>query len=178
VAIVSDQYTPGWATEAALAQIENALTQNDNNINAILTAYDGMAYGAMQAVDAQGLTGQVYITGQDMELAAAQAIVEGRMFGSVWVEFGEMGKRAAETAIAIAHGEEFASDDVINNGLEDVPWVQVPIILVTNEVMPEWACAHQWWLATADIYANAPDAMPDCSMMATEEATPEATEAS
>ena len=55
VTIVSDQFTPGWKTEPALAQAENALTKTNDKIDVFLTAYDGMAMGVLQAVAARNL---------------------------------------------------------------------------------------------------------------------------
>src|SRR6476660_9009759 len=85
VKIVMDQFTPAWKTEPAQANAENALTANKNDIQAFLVSYDGMSLGVLQAIDAAGIkAGTIPITGQDMELASAQAIVEGRQFGSLW----------------------------------------------------------------------------------------------
>lgn len=164
IKIVSDQFTPGWKTEPALAQVENALTSTGDKIDVVLTAYDGMAMGVLQAVAARNLPkGQVLITGQDMELPMAQAMAEGRAFGTVWAEFGQMGKRAAETAIALAEGKEFASDTTVNNGAKDVPWVKVPTYLVTVDQLGTFLCEHQWWLTIDEVYKNVPAASrPSC----------------
>ena len=70
VKIVMDQFTPQWKTEPAQANAENALTQNDNKVDAFLVSYDGMSLGVLQAIDAAGVkAGSIPVTGQDMELA-------------------------------------------------------------------------------------------------------------
>ncbi len=85
IKIVMDQFTPAWKTEPAQANAENALTANGNKVDAFLVSYDGMSLGVLQAIKAAGIKpGSIPVTGQDMELAAAQAIVEGRQFGSLW----------------------------------------------------------------------------------------------
>ena len=82
IKIVMDQFTPAWKTEPAQANAENALTANTNKVDAFLVSYDGMSLGVLQAIKAAGVKpGSIPVTGQDMELAAAQAIVEGRQFG-------------------------------------------------------------------------------------------------
>ena len=79
IKIVMDQFTPSWKTEPAQANAENALTQNSNDIQAFLVSYDGMSLGVLQAIEGAGIkAGSIPVTGQDMELSAAQAIVEGR----------------------------------------------------------------------------------------------------
>ena len=96
-----DQLAPGWKTEPAQAFAENALTQTNNSVDAFLVSYDGESIGVMQAVEGAGLpAGSIPITGQDMELAAMQAIVEGRMDGSVWPAPDEMGTAAGKVAVA------------------------------------------------------------------------------
>jgi D-xylose transport system substrate-binding protein len=166
--IVLDQFSPGWRTEPAIGMIENALTQNNNDIQAVLTAYDAMAFGVMDSLEAAGLTpglgpNEVYVTGQDAIEGGLQAIAEGRMGGSVWGEFAEMGKRAAETCISIAEGKEIAYDTTIDNGFGEIPWVQAPIYLVTKENLAEFACSHQWWVPIDVIYQNVPkEEWPTC----------------
>jgi D-xylose transport system substrate-binding protein len=168
VKIVAEQYDPEWKTETAVAIIENALTQNNNDIQAVLVAYDAMAFGVMDALKAQGLEpgigpDQVFVTGQDVLEGGAQSIARGELGGSAWGEFGEMGKRAAETAIAIAEGRDFEYDSTIDNGAGQIPWVQAPIYLVTKDNLAEWACRNPWWLTIETIYKDIPqDQWPKC----------------
>jgi D-xylose transport system substrate-binding protein len=48
IKIVMDQFTPAWKTEPAQANAENALTANDNKVDAFLVSYDGMSLGVLQ----------------------------------------------------------------------------------------------------------------------------------
>lgn len=163
IKIVLDQFSSGWKTEAAQAHAENALTQNDNKIDAFLVSYDGMSVGVLQAIEGAGLSpGSVPVTGQDMELAAAQAIVEGKMFGSVWPAPDEMAVAGAKAAIAMANCQDIGATDKINNGAADIPWVKTPIYLVSAKDMPDFACSHQHWLDIDEVYKNAPDKKPAC----------------
>lgn len=164
ITIVLDQFSSGWKTEAAQAHAENALTQNGNRIDAFLVSYDGMSVGVLQAIEGAGLKpGSIPVTGQDMELAAAQAIVEGRMFGSVWPAPDEMAVAGAKAAIAMARCEDVGATDTINNGAGDIPWVKTPIYLVSDAEMAEFACSHQHWLNTDEVYKNVPDKKPTCN---------------
>ena len=164
IKIVLDQFSPGWKTEAAQAHAENALTQNDNKIDAFLVSYDGMSVGVLQAIDGAGVkAGSIPVTGQDMELAAAQAIVEGRMFGSVWPAPDEMAVAGAKAAIAMAKCENINATDTINNKAADIPWVKTPIYLVSAKDMPAFVCSHQHWLNIDEVYKNVPDKKPTCN---------------
>ena len=163
IKIVLDQFTPKWKTEPAQAFAENAPTRNGNHVDAFLVSYDGMSLGVMQAVRGAGLNpGSIPITGQDMELSAAQAIVEGKMFGTLWPAPDEMAVRAGKVAVAMARCESPKIDATINNGTGNVPWAKTPITLVTAKDMPAFVCAHPFWLKPEDVYKNVPAKKPVC----------------
>ena len=163
VKIVLDQFTPQWKTEPAQAHAENALTRNDNKVDAFLVSYDGMSLGVLQAVEGAGLKpGSIPITGQDMELSAAQAIVEGRMFGSLWPAPDEMAKRGAEVAVAMAKCTQFKTERTIDNKAAQIPWTLTPIYLVTKPEMAKFVCEHPFWLKIDEVYKNVPNDKPKC----------------
>jgi D-xylose transport system substrate-binding protein len=163
VKIVLDQFTPQWKTEPAQAHAENALTRNNNKVDAFLVSYDGMSLGVLQAVDSAGIkAGSIPITGQDMELSAAQAIVEGRMFGSLWPAPDEMAKRGAEVAVAMAKCTPFKTERTIDNKAAQIPWALTPIYLVTKPEMAEFVCKHPFWLDINEVYKNVPNDKPKC----------------
>ena len=164
IKLVLDQYTPKWKTEPAQAHAENALTRNNNKVNAFLVSYDGMSLGVLQAINGAGLkAGSIPTTGQDMELSAAQAIVEGRMFGSVWPAPDEMAVQGAKVAVAMARCEPLASKGTINNKAGEIPWVKTPIYFVDQAQMAKFACSHQFWLKLDEVYKNAPGQKPACN---------------
>ena len=163
IKIVMDQFTPAWKTEPAQANAENALTQNSNKVDAFLVSYDGMSLGVLQAIEQAGLpAGSIPVTGQDMELAAAQAIVEGRMAGSVWPAPDEMAVAGAEAAVAMATCKPMATTETIDNGAGKIPWVKTPIYFVGRDQIGEFVCKHSFWLDIDAVYANAPDRKPTC----------------
>ncbi|WP_313083475.1 D-xylose ABC transporter substrate-binding protein, partial [Atlantibacter sp.] len=75
--IVGDQWVDGWLPENALKIMENALTANNNKIDAVVASNDATAGGAIQALSAQGLAGKVAISGQDADLAGVKRIMAG-----------------------------------------------------------------------------------------------------
>ena len=64
--------------------MENALTANKNNVDAVVASNDATAGGAIQALSAQGLSGKVAISGQDADLAAIKRIVNGSQTMTVY----------------------------------------------------------------------------------------------
>jgi D-xylose transport system substrate-binding protein len=164
VKIVLDQFAKGWKTEPAQAFAENALTMTNNKINAFLVSYDGESVGVMQAIKGAGLkAGSIPVTGQDMELSAIQAIVEGRMFGSVWPAPDKMGEAAAKAAVALARCESIGATDAIDTGSGGkIPWVKTPIYFVGADDIAKFVCAHPHWVKIDDVYKNVPHKKPKC----------------
>ncbi len=101
ITIVGETYTDNWAPENAQASMEQFLTANDNDIQAVLSENDGMAGGVIAALDAQGLAGVVPVSGQDAELAALNRVALGTQTLTVWKDSRVLGKTAGEAAIAL-----------------------------------------------------------------------------
>lgn len=74
IKVVGDQWVDSWLAEKALQIMENALTANKNNVDAVVASNDATAGGAIQALSAQGLSGKVAISRQDADLAASFVI--------------------------------------------------------------------------------------------------------
>jgi D-xylose transport system substrate-binding protein len=60
-----------------------------------------MAGGAIAALEAQGLAGQVPVSGQDGDLAALNRVALGTQTVDVWKDARELGTAAGEAAIAL-----------------------------------------------------------------------------
>ncbi|WP_230198126.1 substrate-binding domain-containing protein, partial [Megasphaera massiliensis] len=110
IQIVYDQWSKDWNPAAALSNMENALTANNNQIDAVVAANDGTAGGAIQALTAQGLAGKIPVSGQDAELAAAQRIIEGTQTMTVYKPIKALAEKAAELAVKLAKGEDVGAD--------------------------------------------------------------------
>jgi D-xylose transport system substrate-binding protein len=148
ITIVSEQFNKGWSTESARAQVENALTKVKNNVAAVVCANDGTAYGAIQALQAQGLAGKVFVNGVDAEPRAQELIKQGLMTLSNFTDFWQSGVEAAEAALKLAKGQNIETGSVVNNGLKDVPWIKVINFNVTRDSISECEKKYPWWFAT------------------------------
>lgn len=130
IKIVADQWARDWLADEALKHAENALTQNNNNITAIVTSNDGTAGGVIQPLTRLGLAGKVLVSGQDAELAATQRIVQGTQTMTVYKPVKQLATRAAEVAVAMARGEKPQTNAQVNNGRIDVPSILIEPISV------------------------------------------------
>ena len=107
VKIVGEAYTDGWLPANAQRNMEQILTANDNKVDAVVASNDGTAGGAVAALSAQGLV--VPVSGQDGDHAALNRVALGTQTVSVWKDARELGKNAAEIAVALAGGADMKS---------------------------------------------------------------------
>ncbi|MFK8083088.1 MAG: D-xylose ABC transporter substrate-binding protein [Granulosicoccus sp.] len=102
---VGEAYTDGWKPENAQRNMEQILTANDNNIDAVVASNDGTAGGVVAALSAQGLDGSVPVSGQDGDHAALNRVARGTQTVSVWKDARVLGAGAAEVATMLADGK-------------------------------------------------------------------------
>ena len=153
VNVVAEQYCEAYSAEKALKHAENALNANANDIKAFVCTADVLALGILSAVETAGIAGDCYITGMDCEIPACNAIYNGTMGMSVWTDIKACATRCAEIAVALAKGEEFEYDEMVQNGDYEVPKVFVPIMNVNKSNLEDWVknVAPEGWVSMEDI---------------------------
>ncbi len=132
IKLVSDQHATDWKAEEALKIVENALTQNNNNVQAVVASNDGTASGAIAALSRKGLTGTVVVTGQDAQLNALQSIAEGKQTMTVYKPIIPLASQAVEAAIKLAKKEPLTgAAPFMNDSLKK----EIPAILLEVQVV-------------------------------------------
>ncbi len=106
---VGEQYTEGWKPEVAQKNMEQILTANNNKVDAVVASNDGTAGGVVAALTAQGMEGITPVSGQDGDHAALNRVARGSQTVSVWKDARELGKAAANIAVALANGKKIDS---------------------------------------------------------------------
>ena len=101
ITIVAEAYTDGWLPANAQRNMEQILTANDNAVDAVVASNDGTAGGVVAALTAQGLEG-IPVSGQDGDHAALNRVALGTQTVSVWKDARDLGRAAAEIAVALA----------------------------------------------------------------------------
>ena len=109
ITIVGETYTDNWDPAIAQTQTEQFLTAANNDVQAVLSENDGMAGGVVAALEAQGLAGQVPVSGQDGDQAALNRVALGTQTVSVWKDARELGKAAGDAAIALCANPDAAA---------------------------------------------------------------------
>ncbi len=133
IKVVGDQWVDSWLAEKALQIMENALTANKNNIDAVVASNDATAGGAIQALSAQGLSSKVAISGQDADLAAIKRIIAGTQTMTVYKPITNLADKAAEIAVALGKDEKVEMNAQLNNGMKEVPAYLLEPVVVTKE---------------------------------------------
>jgi D-xylose transport system substrate-binding protein len=108
ITVVGEAYTDGWLPANAQRNMEQFLTANNNNVQAVVASNDGTAGGVIAALEAQGLAGTVFVSGQDGDHAALNRIALGTQTVSVWKDARELGRAAADVALQLAGGTAMA----------------------------------------------------------------------
>jgi len=103
---VGEQYTEGWKPEVAQKNMEQILTANNNKVDAVVASNDGTAGGVVAALTAQGMEGITPVSGQDGDHAALNRVARGTQTVSVWKDARDLGKAAADIAVALANGQK------------------------------------------------------------------------
>jgi D-xylose transport system substrate-binding protein len=109
ITIVGETYTDNWDPALAQTEMEQFLTANNNEVDAVLSENDGMAGGVIAALEAQGLAGKVAVSGQDGDQAALNRVALGTQTVDVWKDARLLGKTAGEAAAQLCENPDVAA---------------------------------------------------------------------
>ncbi|MCX5678737.1 MAG: sugar ABC transporter substrate-binding protein [Candidatus Omnitrophica bacterium] len=130
VKIVMDQWITDWQPTIAMNLMQNALTANNNKIDAIVAPNDNTAGGIIQALEQVGLAGKVPVTGQDAEDTAAERILKGTQTMTVFKNTKEQAAEAIHAAVKMVKGEDPSATSTVNNRKKDVPSILLKPVVV------------------------------------------------
>jgi D-xylose transport system substrate-binding protein len=117
---VADQSVPDWDNQKALTIFEQMLQKENNKIDGVLAANDGLGNAAISAIKQRKLK-QIPVTGQDATAEGIQNILAGDQCMTVYKAIKKEADAAAKIAIALINGETPDVSDTINNGTKDIP---------------------------------------------------------
>ena len=131
--IVANQFCKNWQPIEAMKHVENALSQNNNDVQGVICTNDTTAAGAVEALAAQQMAGTTIVTGGDGELQAAKRILEGTQTMTVFKDPRPIASASVEAAIAVLNGGAPNYNGKMNNGFKDVDAVLVDMSIVTKD---------------------------------------------
>jgi len=157
IVIKADQFINDWKPEEALEMVENALTKNGDNIQAVVVSNDGMAGGAISALERRGLTGKVIVTGQDAQKDALQRIAEGKQTMTVYKPIIPLANAAVEAAIKLAKKETLGDAKPFRNDTigKDIPAILLEVTTVDKDNLMT-TVIKDGYAKFDEVYANVP----------------------
>lgn len=142
----------GWAPEKAQMTTEDAITQYGSEITAIIANNSGMAWGALQALEAHKLAGKVFLAGSDADLRNIKAVANGKQHVEIFKAIKPLAVAAAKVAMNFAKGNQVGKEEILSyqdelmkqfgkrfkltsydNGKVEVPAIVTPVYLVTQK---------------------------------------------
>jgi len=106
-ALVEDTFVPEWDNAEALAIMEQILVANENNVDAVFAANDGIANSVIGALESAGIDPTtVPISGQDATSAGIQNVLLGKQTMSVYKPIATEAAVGAQVALALRAGED------------------------------------------------------------------------
>jgi D-xylose transport system substrate-binding protein len=118
IKIVGEQFVDDWRPETAKNVIEQILTANNNDVQAVMVMNDGMASGVSKALEEQGL--DIPISGQDGAPGALNRIARGQQTFTIWKNAYSLGQTAAEVALSLAEGKAVDGAVKFNKGPQGI----------------------------------------------------------
>lgn len=151
IKIVAKQGVDNWDPKNAVKIVEDALTKENNNVQAILAPNDGTAGGAIVALTAQKLQGKVPVTGQDSELTAAQRIVKGTQSMTIFKDTRVLGQKTIQAAIDMVNGKKIKTNGKVNNTKINVPSILLTPVVVDRSNIDK-VLIGSGYMKKADVY--------------------------
>lgn len=140
--LVDDQAVPEWDAQQALIIYEQILTAAGGDVDATFAGNDNLAGSVVSALKSQDMA-PMPLSGQDATVAGIQNILAGWQTMTVYKPIEIEARAAAAAAIALLNGEDATSltDDTIDNGDSDVPFIKLTPIAVTKDNIAETVIA-------------------------------------
>lgn len=105
IEVVGDVWVENWAPVTATRKMAKLLEENSNQIDAVVASNDGTALGALQALRAQGLAGQIPISGQDATAEGCISILKGELTLTVLKDIRKLSPLTVKIAMQLAMDE-------------------------------------------------------------------------
>jgi D-xylose transport system substrate-binding protein len=136
VKITFNVFIEDWSGDNAKYYLEKYLDLGGPVPDVILSSYDGMTTGMIEALKENNLAGNVLATGQDAELAACKNIIAGYQTMTVYKPLKPLAEKAAEICKKIINKEKI--DEAIatqNNNFKEVPSIFLdPVSVDQNNI--------------------------------------------
>lgn len=156
IKVLANVWADDWRELVAYDTISEVI-DSGATVNAIIGANDDLAEGAIRALLERQLAGNVLVAGHDGNLSACQRIVEGTQTITIYKPIKKLAQKAAEMAVDLAKGKIITSEQTINDGEFDVPFIMFEPTLVDASNMVKEIIGDGFHLLE-EVYRNVPQA--------------------
>lgn len=118
---VAKEYdTPNWDPTTARSEMTAAIQAvGKNNIKGVYVANDGMAAGAVAALQSAGFNPIPPVTGQDAQVDGVQRVLAGQQAVTIYKAIKPEAEKAAEVAVQLASGQQVQGQTTVKNDTGD-----------------------------------------------------------
>ncbi len=156
IKVLANVWAEDWRELVAYDTISEVI-DSGATVDAIIGANDDLAEGAIRALLERQLAGNVLVAGHDGNLSACQRIVEGTQTITIYKPIKKLAQKAAEMAVDLAKGKTITSEQTINDGEFDVPFIMFEPTLVDASNMVKEIIGDGFHLLE-EVYRNVPQA--------------------
>ncbi len=157
ITVVADDFMTDWKPELALNFAENALTKNNDKIDAFVVSNDGMAGGVVSALEKKGLAGKIIVTGQDAALDALQRIAEGKQTMTVYKPIIPLANAAVDAAVKLAKKEKLDTKPFMNDVIKkEIPSILLEVMSVDKANLMD-TVIKDGFAKYEEVYKNVPE---------------------
>lgn len=165
IEIVADQWVDNWDPANALKLMENILTAQQNQVDAVVASNDGTGLGALQALKAQGLAGTVPISGQDATADGCNSIVKGELTVSILKDIRNLTPLAVDMVDKLLQGaqvsdlKQYTMAELTNDPSKqgNVMALFLPVEQVNKDNVYD-KCVKNGFQSYDDVYRDIPEA--------------------
>ncbi len=153
IEVTGETWVSAWRDEVSYAYMSDKIGQVDFDV--IIAGNDRVAEGAINALSENRMSGEIFVTGQDAEIAACQRIVEGTQGMTVYKPIDVLAEGAAEYAVKMALGEDIGKCESISDGKNLIDYIAYEPISVNADNMVDTVIKDGFY-TIEQVYANVP----------------------
>lgn len=142
IKVLLNKEMDSWNSLSALMFMEDFLSTNKSQIDAIVTASDDMAAGTLDALKIDKMKIPI-LTGQNATVDACKNIMQGYQTMTVYKDIKKLSTEAANLSMKIARGKKIKTSATTNNGKIEVPSILFdPVVIDKNNLYKELVPHH------------------------------------
>jgi len=142
VKIVYDVYTEDWSSENAYVNVRKYLKLSSMDVpDVFISSYDGLTYGAIQAINEFRIPNDILLTGQDAEPQALKNIAQGRQTMTIYKSLKVLAENAAIIASKVVKNEKIDTTTSTYNGRISVPTILFDPVVVDKSNLKQTVVA-------------------------------------